>query len=271
MTELMPRRLWGVHMSETESASKMPVITEITAIIDETPLVKTFVFDKLFSFRPGQFCMVWVIGVDEIPMAFSAANSITVMKAGDATDAMFSLKVGDKIGIRGPFGNGFSPKGKTIAVAGGIGVTPLFSLAAEGCVDTFILGAKTKSELVFADELKSMTDLKISTDDGTEGYHGFTTGLLDEIGAENYDTICVCGPEMMMYGVLKMLKEKGLEKKAQFSMHRYMKCAVGVCGSCCIDPTGHRVCKDGPVFTGDILAEGELGKPMRGPDGSRKK
>ena len=98
-------RSWGVLMSE------MPNIVTITTVVDETPTVKTFVFDTLFDFRPGQFCMVWVPGVDEIPMAFSAANSITVMKVGDATNSLFSLKKGDKIGIRGPFGNGFSPKG----------------------------------------------------------------------------------------------------------------------------------------------------------------
>ncbi|HJK37002.1 MAG TPA: dihydroorotate dehydrogenase electron transfer subunit, partial [Methanocorpusculum sp.] len=63
----------------------MPTVVTITKVIDETPTIKTFVFDELFNIRPGQFCMVWVPGVDEIPMAFSAANAITVMKVGDAT------------------------------------------------------------------------------------------------------------------------------------------------------------------------------------------
>lgn len=118
----------------------VPKITTITCIVDESPSVKTFVFDEVFDCKPGQFCMVWIPGVDEIPMAFSAANSITVMKVGDATSALFNLKTGDKIGIRGPFGNGFRPEGKVLAVAGGIGVTPLFTLAATGEVDTFVLG-----------------------------------------------------------------------------------------------------------------------------------
>ena len=264
-TAYLPPKLWGAHMNN----EALPQITAITCIVEESPSVKTFVFDKVFDVSPGQFCMVWVPGVDEIPMAFSAANSITVMKVGEATAALFALKEGDKIGIRGPFGNGFSPKGKVLAVAGGIGVTPLFTLAATGEVDTFVLGARTSSELIFKKDLAKLTDLRIATDDGTEGVHGFVTNILETLPLEEYDTICVCGPEMMMKGILKMLQEKGLEKKAQFSMHRYMKCAVGVCGSCCIDPTGERVCKDGPVFSGTVLAKGELGRHMRGPDGKR--
>ncbi len=250
--------------------SEMPEIVTITTVVNETPTVKTFVFDKLFAFRPGQFCMVWIPGVDEIPMAFSAANSITVMKVGDATEALFSLKAGDKLGIRGPFGNGFSPSGKVLAIGGGIGVTPLFTLAASGEVDTFILGARTREELVFADDLAKVSDLKIATDDGTFGFHGFVTGILDQIDVVSYDTICVCGPEMMMKGILDRLVAKGIENRGQFSMHRYMKCAVGVCGSCCMDDHGLRVCKDGPVFTGDLIKTGEFAHYHRGPSGRKE-
>ena len=265
-TEYRQRKLWGALMTEAAT----PVIVTLTKVIDESPSIKTFVFDKVFDIRPGQFCMVWSPGVDEIPMAFSAANSITVMKVGDATASLFELKAGDKIGIRGPFGNGFHPEGKTLAIAGGIGVTPLFTLAATGEVDTFILGARTKTELIFTEELEKVTDLKIATDDGTFGYHGFVTGIMDELDISEYDSICVCGPEMMMKGILDRLAAKGLAGRGQFSMHRYMKCAIGVCGSCCMDPNGYRVCKDGPVFSGEILLTGELGQHHRGPSGRRE-
>ena len=265
-TEYRQRKLWGALMTEAAT----PVIVTLTKVIDESPSIKTFVFDKVFDIRPGQFCMVWIPGVDEIPMAFSAANSITVMKVGDAPASLFELKAGDKIGIRGPFGNGFHPEGKTLAIAGGIGVTPLFTLAATGEVDTFILGARTKTELIFTEELEKVTDLKIATDDGTFGYHGFVTGIMDELDISEYDSICVCGPEMMMKGILDRLAAKGLAGRGQFSMHRYMKCAIGVCGSCCMDPNGYRVCKDGPVFSGEILLTGELGQHHRGPSGRRE-
>ena len=88
-----------------------PVI--IQRVKKETSLIRTFVFDHSFSFTPGQFVMVWIPGIDEIPMALSSENTITVQKAGDATAAMFELEPGDKLGIRGPFGNGFA-KGEKV-------------------------------------------------------------------------------------------------------------------------------------------------------------
>ena len=78
----------------------MPLQVSLTEIKNETPSVKTFYFNQEFSFEPGQFVMVWVPGVDEIPMALSSANSITVQKAGDATSAMFDLSAGAMLGIR---------------------------------------------------------------------------------------------------------------------------------------------------------------------------
>jgi dihydroorotate dehydrogenase electron transfer subunit len=249
---------------------RMPMVVTVTKVLYETPTINTIVFDKFFNSRPGQFCMVWVPGVDEIPMAFSAANAITVMRVGDATAALSTLREGDKIGIRGPFGNGFFPSGKVLAIGGGIGVTPLFTLATNGEVDTFLFGARTAEELVFADELANVTDLRIATDDGTRGYHGFVTDILDQIDATEYDTICVCGPEMMMKGILDRLVIKGIESRGQFSLHRYMKCGVGVCGSCCMDPEGFRVCRDGPVFTGEIIRISEFAHHHRGPSGRKE-
>ncbi|HJK01121.1 MAG TPA: dihydroorotate dehydrogenase electron transfer subunit [Methanocorpusculum sp.] len=248
----------------------MPRVVTITKIIDRTPTIKTFIFDESFNFRPGQFCMIWIPGVDEIPMAFSASNSITVMRVGDATTALFNLKEGDKIGIRGPLGNGFSPNGNVLAIGGGIGVTPLFSLATESKVETFILGARTSKELVFVDELTNISELKIATDDGTRGFHGFVTDILDQMDVTEYDTICVCGPEQMMKGILDRLTTKGIEKRGQFSLHRYMKCGVGICGSCCMDHEGFRVCRDGPIFTGNMLKNSEFAHHYRGPSGKRE-
>ncbi|HJK84364.1 MAG TPA: dihydroorotate dehydrogenase electron transfer subunit, partial [Methanocorpusculum sp.] len=85
-----------------------------------------------------------------------------------------------------------------------------------------------------------------------------------------YDTICVCGPEMMMKGILDRLITKGIEDRGQFSLHRYMKCGVGVCGSCCMDHEGLRVCRDGPVFTGDIIKNSEFAHHHRGPSGRKE-
>lgn len=243
----------------------------VTSVFEETPNIRTFEFDRKFIIKPGQFCMVWVPGVDEVPMGFSSENSISVQKVGEATGALFSYEEGQKLGIKGPLGNGFSIEGKVLAVAGGVGAAPLRTIALQGKAETFLLGAQTESEIPFRERLGDCRDVRISTDDGSYGYHGFVTGLLQELDIDDYDTICVCGPEMMMKGVLSVLSGMGAEERAQFSLARYMKCGVGICGSCCMDATGLRVCRDGPVFTGDILLKSpEFGKYSRDASGRKK-
>jgi dihydroorotate dehydrogenase electron transfer subunit len=248
----------------------IPVPVTITRIKQESKIVKTFVFNESFPFMPGQFVMVWVPGVDEIPMALSSDMSVTVQNVGDATGAMFNLVPGDRLGIRGPFGNGFTKGEKVLAIAGGIGAAPLLPLARADCVMTMLIGARTESELLFVDQLDECTDVLIATDDGSLGQRGFVTLLMDDLNLGAYDRIAVCGPEVMMRAVLSKIEEKGLAHKTEFSLHRYMKCGVGVCGSCCIDPSGLRVCRDGPVFSGDKLLKSEFGHYMRDASGRKK-
>jgi len=248
----------------------LPVSVTIVKVKQETPTVRTFFFDTSFTFAPGQFVMVWVPGTDEIPMALSSENSITVQNVGDATGALFGIGEGNKIGIRGPFGNGFSKAEKFLAIAGGVGAAPLLPLARADCVMTLLLGARNESELLFVDMLDECTDVIIATDDGSLGQKGFVTQLMDDLNLAAYDRIAVCGREVMMWTVLSKVDEKGIAHKTEFSLHRYMKCGVGVCGSCCIDPSGLRVCRDGPVFTGDKLLKGEFGHYMRDASGRKK-
>ena len=248
----------------------LPLPVTIVRVKRETSLIRTFVFDRPIPFSPGQFVMVWVPGVDEVPMALSSENSITVQNVGDATAALFGLSVGDKIGIRGPFGNGFTKGEKMLAIAGGVGAAPLLPLARSDCVMTLLLGARTEPELLFVDQLDECTDVSIATDDGTLGVHGYVTTLMDDLNLGAYDRIAVCGPEVMMRAVLAKLEEKGIAHRAEFSLHRYMKCGVGVCGSCCIDPSGLRTCRDGPVFAGDTLLKSEFGTYMRTASGKKK-
>jgi dihydroorotate dehydrogenase electron transfer subunit len=248
----------------------LSVPVSILGIKKETSLIRTFAFDRSFEFFPGQFVMVWIPGVDEIPMALSSGTTITVQQAGDATSAMFALKPGEKLGIRGPFGNGFTKGEKVLAIAGGVGAAPLLPLAKADCVMTFLLGARTEKELLFVDQLDECTDVLIATDDGSLGVHGYVTTLMDDLNLGVYDRIAVCGPEVMMRAVLTNVEEKGIAHKTEFSLHRYMKCGVGVCGSCCIDPSGLRVCRDGPVFSGDLLLKSEFGHYMRDASGRKK-
>jgi dihydroorotate dehydrogenase electron transfer subunit len=248
----------------------LPTVVRISRVIQETPTVRTLVFDREMVFNPGQFVMVWVPGRDEIPMALSTGSSITVQEVGDATRALCALVEGAKIGLRGPFGNGFSPRGKTLAVAGGVGAAPLLGCALQEKVETFLLGARTASELLFCDRLEGYTGLETATDDGSAGYHGRVGDLMAERDLHSYQSILVCGPERMMQAILTILQQEGLPARGQFSLHRYMKCGVGVCGSCCTDPRGLRVCRDGPVFTGDLLIDSEFGKYSRDGSGRKK-
>jgi len=251
-------------------SDQLPVPVSIIEIKNDTPSIKTFFFDRKFSFEPGQFVMVWVPGVDEVPMALSSANSITVQKVGDATGAMFDLEVSALLGIRGPFGNGFTKGEKMLAIAGGVGAAPLLPLARSDCVMTLLLGARTEKELLFIDQLDESTDVLIATDDGTLGQHGFVTDLLNDLNLATYDRIAVCGPEPMMRAVLAKVDGLGFASRTEFSLHRYMKCGAGICGSCCIDPDGLRVCRDGPIFSGDQLKKSEFGHYLRDASGRKK-
>jgi dihydroorotate dehydrogenase electron transfer subunit len=111
----------------------------------------------------------------------------------------------------------------------------------------------------------------IATDDGSFGQKGFVTTLMDDLNLGQYDRIAVCGPEVMMRSVLANVDGKGIAARTEFSLHRYMKCGVGICGSCCIDPSGMRVCRDGPVFSGEILKKSEFGHYLRDASGRKKK
>ncbi|MCU0629144.1 MAG: dihydroorotate dehydrogenase electron transfer subunit [Methanoregulaceae archaeon] len=242
----------------------------ITSVTRESPSVRTYSFSPGFSFRPGQFVMVTIPGIDEIPMALSRADAITVQKVGDATAALFRAGPGDLLGIRGPFGNGFPSSKKTLAIAGGVGAAPLRPLVVGGEVECLLLGARTADELLFLPELAGKTRVMVATDDGSSGYHGPVTGLMSELPLTEYGQVCVCGPERMLHAVLLALDAAGIAGLSYFSLHRYMKCGMGVCGSCCIDPDGRRVCRDGPVFSGDTLLSSELGKYSRDASGRKK-
>jgi len=252
----------------------MSLNARITRVADETPSIKTFFLDLKLGGKPGQFVMVWIRGVDEIPMSPSYPDAITVQKVGDATSALFKLRKGDSVGIRGPIGNGFTLSGRSILlIAGGVGAAPLAPLAERARSKKIkvrtLLGAKTDNELLFTKRFRSAGDLHTATDDGSDGHKGPVTELLDELDLRRYDQIYSCGPEKMMSRVLEMVKGANMASKTQFSLQRYIKCGVGICGTCCIDPSGLRVCVDGPVFRGDALVNSEFGWYARDASGRK--
>jgi dihydroorotate dehydrogenase electron transfer subunit len=256
-----------------------PLNATIIRITEESPSVRTFFFDLNFeTTEPGQFVMVWIRGVDEVPMGLSRNDSITVQKVGEATSKLFALKEGDSFGLRGPFGRGFSlpSKGeKILIIAGGVGAAPLAPYAESantaGSKVHTILGAKSAEELIFEERFAAAGKVYISTDDGSKGTKGFVTDVLSGLDISAYDRIAVCGRELMMASVFRLLEDRKVLGKAEFSLHRYFKCGIGVCGACCIDRSGLRVCKDGPVFSGIQLLDSELGRYTRDASGRRIK
>jgi dihydroorotate dehydrogenase electron transfer subunit len=255
----------------------------ILGVKSESPTVKTFTFrDKSCSTaKPGQFLMLWIPGVDEIPLSILDADkdgtvSVAVKKVGEATRALHQKKAGEVIGVRGPLGNSFTLKrGKILMVGGGTGIAPLSFLAKKLSPKTtkpvFVIGAKTKEELLFIDKIKkacSGEDLVAATEDGSYGIKCLATKPLESLLAkEKFDMIYACGPEQMMLKTFVLAEKRGIALEA--SLERLMRCAIGLCGSCVVGK--YRVCRDGPVFTSNQLREvkKEFGISKRDFDGKR--
>ncbi|MBS3788548.1 dihydroorotate dehydrogenase electron transfer subunit [Candidatus Bipolaricaulota bacterium] len=236
-------------------------IRKIKSVKGKTPSVKTFkVYDPPSTGAdPGQFVMVWVPGSGEIPLAISGADEnivdLTIKRRGSTTEDLHDLKVGDKLGIRGPYGNGFSiPERPSLLVAGGYGIAPLryFHQKYADQVRIHVLaGASTGDELLYVDELEPSA---VTTEDGSRGHEGTVLHPFKEIiRDEKIENIYASGPEKMINSVFEICREKGLHLEA--SLERIMKCGVGICGSCLID--GFRVCQDGPVVDLEQLEEFE--------------
>jgi len=250
-----------------------PYICTIERVVDETPTVRTLYFhdEVLANVKPGQFTMVWIPGVNELPMSVMTSHGsneagFTVRKRGESSTALYNLKVGDKIGVRGPYGNSFDKAGTTksmgsmLLIGGGTGLVPLMRMISSNifCTDvTLLMGSKTKDEVFFEEMAKKLVEGKTSsiipvTEDGSYGEKGYVTDVLEKLLEENaYDAIYTCGPELMMYKVVKLANEKGIFVQA--SLERMMKCGVGICGSCCVSED--LVCRDGTVFDGQHLAK----------------
>jgi dihydroorotate dehydrogenase electron transfer subunit len=258
-----------------------PKIITIEKIINETPTVRTLVFsDENFSkVSPGQFAMVWIPGINEIPMSVMISQeegkaAFTVRKHGYASTELYSMKNGGQIGIRGPYGNSFTIKqGKLLLVGGGTGLVPLLRLVtflnSKDDV-TLIMGAKTKNEVFFEDLANKILEQNrhkviVVTDDGSYGEKGLVTDLAEKMVKENsFDAVYTCGPEKMMQKVVQDCSSNKTFVEA--SIERMMKCGIGICGSCCFGDV--LTCKDGTIFNGQfLLTNKEFGSTYRNKAG----
>ncbi len=266
-------------MSEQKIVT-IPEIATIEEIKDEIVDVKTFYLkfdnkeiDGNFRFKSGQFIMCTVFGAGEFAVSLppSPENDrfhITVRRIGKVTNALHDLQVADKVGIRGPFGNGFpfeEIKGKNVIyVAGGIGLIPLRSsivhvLQHRNDFGRILLlyGSRSPQDLMYQYMLEEWQKIEgfetfITVDNGTpewKGNVGIITTLFNKVEIPVENTVAfVCGPPVMFNAVIKELMQRGIKDDMIIStLERHMKCGVGKCQHCAIGRT--LVCTDGPVYT----------------------
>jgi dihydroorotate dehydrogenase electron transfer subunit len=239
--------------------NRVPRSVKILEIIQENAQVKTFVLDYSVGAKPGQFVMLWIPRLDEKPISVAMDTGeqlhLTIAAVGPFSNAMHELKVGDFVGVRGPFGTIFEcEENEHIALlGGGYGAAPLYFFAHEaikkGCTVEFIVGARSENLLLYTEraaELENVT-VHISTDDGSKGHHGYNTQILGSLLEKGgIDAVYTVGPEIMMLKGAQAAEAAG--SKAFVSVERYMKCGFGVCGNCVVDGLGDPVCLKGPVM-----------------------
>lgn len=240
-------------VSEVEHPHKQYVLLKLT---DTEPLPEM---------KPGQFVEVKVEGSNTTflrrPISINYVDReknqlwLLIQIVGDGTRTLSKMKVGDKLNIVFPLGNGFSQvknQGEQVLlVGGGVGVAPLLEygkyLRNNGAIPTFLLGARSKSDLLQLDMFKSIGDLYITTEDASEGEKGYVTQH-SILGKKTFDRISSCGPKPMMMAVAKFAKAHDID--CEVSLENMMACGLGAC-LCCVEKTVKGnvcVCKEGPVF-----------------------
>ncbi len=231
-----------------------------------------------FNFLPGQFNMLYVYGVGEVPISISGDPTKfdrlvhTTREVGTVTRAMRRLKAGDTIGVRGPYGTHWPieqhEENDIVLITGGIGLAPLRPViyhvlanrAKYGKV-VLLYGARTPEDILYVKELEKLRgrfdlDILITVDRATGSWQGNVGVVTQLIGRAPFDpmhcTAMICGPEIMMRFTIMEMQKRGVPDESMYvSMERNMKCGIGLCGHCQLG--GHFVCKDGPVYRYDEI------------------
>ena len=264
----------------------IPNLATIVNIKDQTSDIKSFTIEfddpkkKDWTFKPGQFVEVSAFGHGEVPLSISSSPTlrghfdVTIRNSGKVTAAIHKMKVGDKVGVRGPYGNCWpyeKMKGKDVTIiAGGIGlaaVSNVLRYILDNRLDykkvQLLYGAVTPEALVFTREYEKWKqagiDVHVTVDRRTGNWNG-NVGLvtclfndqpvsgLEKVKIPENALLIVCGPPIMIDFCCQDLVKVGFKPDNIFiSLEGHMKCGIGKCGHCNIG--SKYVCKDGPVFT----------------------
>ena len=248
----------------------MPYLSEILEVIQHTEIEYTFRMAFKGDVKPGQFFEVSLPKFGEAPISVSGIGEgyvdLTIRRVGKVTNEIFNNYVGDKLFLRGPYGNGFDVENyknkEVIIVAGGTGLSPVkgivdyFSKNPQDAVKTTVIaGFKSPKDILFKEDIKEWQkniDFILTVDGAEEGYEGnvgLVTKYVPELTIKDMDNvqIIVVGPPMMMkFTVLEFLKLGIKEENIWISQERKMCCGIGKCGHCKIDDT--YICLEGPVF-----------------------
>lgn len=243
--------------ADTEIITNKQIATDVYEVVVQAPEIAA-------QAKPGQFVHVAIKDGATLlrrPISISMLDKangrlhLVYRIVGKGTAALAALTGGSIINCLGPLGRGFSLEcQKALLVGGGVGIAPLRAVAAElGAEQADILmGGRTKEELFWQSMYEGLVkDIFITTDDGSLGTKGFTVTVLPELLASgHYDSVIVCGPEIMMKSAAKIAAKYNVP--CQVSLEKHMACGIGACLSCTCeskDGTGRKkVCKDGPVF-----------------------
>ncbi len=235
---------------------------ELKEVRQLSPRAKLFKLEGSLGSEPGQYVMLWFPGVGEVPISVAKEVEgeiwLLIARVGRVTSELHKLNSGDRIWVRGPYGRGFTLRGgKHALIGGGYGIAPLIHLASRlndvGAEVRIYAGFKTREEVLMEEELRKLGETVITTDDGSYGLKGFVT---DHVDVEWPQFAHISGPEPMIEKALYIFPS---QVRVEASMERLIRCSVGVCGSCILEPLGLRVCRDGPVFSSEVLRKVKMG------------
>ena len=239
---------------DVDMAFQPVTLVENKVVTEDISILK---FDKPINIQAGEFIFLWVPGLGEKPFSALVDDpfSLVVINLGEFTSKLIKLPVGTEAYVRGPYGKPCVPPAdaRIVCVAGGTGLAAVYQLARDqGGTDIFV-GARTRDRLYFLEEAKACADVHVATDDGSEGYHGVVTELLEQHLASLSDAeraklvFYNCGPEPMVHAAVKVQEKYCSPEQVHSAIDYLTKCGVGICGACAA-PDGRRLCVDGPFL-----------------------